>query len=331
MLLLNDLREWAQEPLDSLVARGVSGSAAEVLQVATGLTQAEQGAVQWLSRLFPSAVMPTMGRVRADAALSGWLALAVVDSSASSQYDALLEMTRNSDGLPGPLAALALHGRGFHGNRGRPWLAERGNLHLSCVLPVDLDSGAAAPVVSALAAVAVCEAMRRCAPGLEPRLKWVNDILLGGAKVGGVLSAAQSRGGRMLALTFGIGVNVAVAPAVAPTLFVSRVACINDHPAGRGVTVGGLALALLDALRAWVDELRAGGPQRVVSAYREICGDIGRVVGLWPDGSPDADRVEVLPPPLASGRLLGLTDDLALVIEGTASALNSGRLAHLDG
>ena len=296
----------------------------------SGLTGPEAAAAGLLRRVFPDGARPLMGRMRAGAAPRGWLALALVASIDTSQYDIMLDMARAAAGLPGPLAALALSGRGFHGHRGRPWLAERGNLHLCCALPVDLDARTAAGAVPALAAVSVCDALRRCAPGLEPRLKWVNDVLLDGAKIAGVLSAAQTRGDRLLALTFGMGVNVAVVPAVAPTLFVPRAACLNEHPAGRGVRVDGLALALLEALSLRIAELREAGPLPVVRAYRRACGDIGRRIGVWAEGTPDAADPKDLPPPVAAGRLLSLTDSLSLVIEGASSCISSGRLAHLD-
>lgn len=321
MLLLTDLADWTQDPLDSLVDGPF---------VKPGMTAAEQSAADLLRQAFPQDAALSACRLRSGAAPPGWLALAVADAVDFSQYDVLLETARRIDPLPGPIAALARRGGGCHGNRGRPWRARSGNLHLSCALPVDLDFGAAAPAVPALAAVAVCDAIARCAPGLRPRLKWINDILLDGAKFGGVLSAAQTRAQRLLALTFGIGINVAVAPDVAATPFVPRVTCLHARAVGRQITVGGLTLALLAALWRRIQELRADGPQPVIAAYRRACGDLGRLVGVWAEGAPDADRLNRLPPPVAQGRALALTDELALVVEGAAAPLINGRLAYLD-
>ena len=41
----------------------------------------------------------------------------------------------------------------------------------------------------------------------QPKLKWVNDIFLGGKKIGGVLPKAESQGGSCYAW-IGIGVNI---------------------------------------------------------------------------------------------------------------------------
>ncbi|MBD3220918.1 hypothetical protein GF314_06710, partial [bacterium] len=105
--------------------------------------------------------------------------MAVIDRAPRSQYDALLEAVRAGGGVPAPLAALALTGERFHGNRGRPWVAERGNLHLSCVVPVDLPAAASAAALAAIPAVAVCEAIAGECGDRPPRIKWVNDVLVG--------------------------------------------------------------------------------------------------------------------------------------------------------
>jgi BirA family transcriptional regulator, biotin operon repressor / biotin---[acetyl-CoA-carboxylase] ligase len=322
LLILTDLADWKQDPLDSL---------ADGRPVKSLLAGAELSAAALLRAAFPTGARPVALRSRPGPAADGWLALALADRTSASQYDVLLAAARRTASLPGPLAALALCGEGMHGNRGRCWLAARGNLHLSCALPVDLDLAGAAPAVPALAAVAVCDALARCAPGLVPRLKWANDVLLGGAKTAGVLSAAQTRGPRLLALVFGIGLNVAVAPAVPPSVFVPRVTCLHDHAAGRQATLGAVTIAVLEALQARVGQLAAAGAAPLVAAYREACGDLGRRVAVWPEGQPDAARRADLPSPLVEGRVLALGEDLSLHVEGAAAPLTGGRLAPLDG
>jgi len=319
VLVLTDLTDWGLDPLDSL-----AGAA----RVKLRLTAGDRQAIAFLRGLLPTASEPRLARVAARRADHGWRALAVVERAAESQYDALLAAARRIGDVPAPVAALALAGDGVHGNRGRPWHAERGNLHLSCAIPVDLDAATTAAAVSAVPAVAVLDALAACAPGRVPRLKWVNDVLVDGAKLAGVLAAAQSRGPRLRTIVCGIGINVEGAPPVAPTLFVPRVTCLRAHPAGRAVRLGDLCRDLLVALWRRVRELHDAGPAPVKAAYRAHCGDVGRVVTVWPEGSPDLGRSDAMPPPLAHGRVLGLDDDLALRIEGAAAPLVNGRLAH---
>jgi BirA family biotin operon repressor/biotin-[acetyl-CoA-carboxylase] ligase len=56
--------------------------------------------------------------------------------------------------------------------------------------------------VTAMAAVAACRAVEHSCPA-APQIKWTNDLMLGGKKLGGVLTEFSSQ-----ALIIGIGVNV---------------------------------------------------------------------------------------------------------------------------
>ena len=63
--------------------------------------------------------------------------------------------------------------------------------------------------LSLAAGLALIEAVDAAAPGLPLMLKWPNDLLLGGAKVAGIL--LERSGNRVVA---GFGVNLASAPPV---------------------------------------------------------------------------------------------------------------------
>jgi BirA family transcriptional regulator, biotin operon repressor / biotin---[acetyl-CoA-carboxylase] ligase len=87
------------------------------------------------------------------------------------------------------------------GRLGRSWLAPHGTGVLVSVLlrpPVDASR---LPELSLIAGGAVAEAIAE-ATGLDPAIKFPNDVLLGGKKVAGIL--AESSDGRVV---LGIGVN----------------------------------------------------------------------------------------------------------------------------
>ena len=165
-----------------------------------------------------------------------------------------------------PVVALALAGHGFHGNRGRPWQALPGNLHLSAAVPVDLPAATCAPVLPALAAVALTDALRR---RLRPASAGADQVDQRRAAWGRPRSAASSparsssaRGSR--ASWSGIGLNVRAAPAVAPTLFVPAVTCLAAHAAGAAAAAapGALLAALLAALARRLADLAARRSRR---------------------------------------------------------------------
>jgi BirA family biotin operon repressor/biotin-[acetyl-CoA-carboxylase] ligase len=127
----------------------------------------------------------------------------VFDRIASTNTRALeLAGQPESDGLA-LLADEQLAGRGQHG---RTWqAAPRSSVLLSVLLypPDHLNRPA---LLTAWAAVAVCEVVHEMT-GVPPRIKWPNDVLLGGRKVCGIL-IEQSRQGSRTATVAGIGLNV---------------------------------------------------------------------------------------------------------------------------
>jgi BirA family biotin operon repressor/biotin-[acetyl-CoA-carboxylase] ligase len=88
------------------------------------------------------------------------------------------------------------------GRLGRSWQAPRGTSILASLLLRPRVGQARFPELSIVAGRAVAEAIARVA-GIEPTIKFPNDVLIGGRKVAGVL--AESTEGRVV---LGIGVNV---------------------------------------------------------------------------------------------------------------------------
>ena len=92
------------------------------------------------------------------------------------------------------------------GRQGRTWSSPPGNLYASTL--VRLRPGDPAPAtLGLLAAVALDEAVRTFVEGSDLVLKWPNDLLLGGAKLSGILLERVDD-----AVVVGIGVNLAHYP-----------------------------------------------------------------------------------------------------------------------
>jgi BirA family biotin operon repressor/biotin-[acetyl-CoA-carboxylase] ligase len=88
------------------------------------------------------------------------------------------------------------------GRLGRTWIAPAGTSVLCSVQLRPAVEVARLPELSLVAGGAVAESIAELT-GLEPELKFPNDVLLGGRKVAGVL--AEARDGRVV---LGIGINV---------------------------------------------------------------------------------------------------------------------------
>lgn len=94
------------------------------------------------------------------------------------------------------------------GRRGRRWQSPfAASLYLSVLYR--LNGGfASLGGLSLAAGVAVSEALARLMPGLDVGLKWPNDLLVGGAKLGGVLIELAGEIDGQVEVVVGVGINV---------------------------------------------------------------------------------------------------------------------------
>lgn len=90
------------------------------------------------------------------------------------------------------------------GRLGRDFYSE-GGIYLSVILPAK-GLLLSPMLLTSAAAVAVCRALEGA--GLDGRIKWVNDILLDGRKLCGILAEAVSTGDGITGYVIGIGVNI---------------------------------------------------------------------------------------------------------------------------
>lgn len=133
-------------------------------------------------------------------------------------------------------------GRGRHG---RTWLCPpRAGLLLTVLLR---RRDAPAYTYTMLAAVALAEAIERLL-GLEPAIKWPNDVLLDGRKVSGVLAEATDDG-REQVVVVGIGVNVNLDEAELVDLPMATALSIE---AGVPVHRGELLALMVERLDSWL-------------------------------------------------------------------------------
>lgn len=137
------------------------------------------------------------------------------------------------------------------GRMGRRWESPAGeNLYFSVLLTPNVEP-ARVPQLALVAAVAAHEGLAACCPGLDARIKWPNDILIGGRKVAGILCEASLEADRVHRVILGIGINVngrSVPKPLRATATTLRIAggCEVSRPA--------LLAAVLNSL-----ELRYGG------------------------------------------------------------------------
>ncbi len=181
-------------------------------------------------------------------------------------------------------------GRGAHGRR---WASPAGtDLYLSIVIRPTIELAALPPLTLAvgLGVAEACDTL--LSPGSAARVKWPNDVWLGGHKCAGVLVETTSSGARIDAAVVGIGLNVnrrrfeGLLAGRATSL-----AAEHGAPLDRAEVLA----VLLERVEGWVDRFVARGPGPVVEALEprllfrgervRIDGLEGRLGGILPDGA----------------------------------------------
>jgi biotin-[acetyl-CoA-carboxylase] ligase BirA-like protein len=257
-----------------------------------------------------------------------WSRLLVVSEATTSLFDVLHARLADPVSRVGGVACVALTGRGFHGDRGRPWRAAEGNLHLSAAMPLKLPAASHALALTMLPPVAVIDAILAVtADAVRPGIKWINDIVVNDEKVAGVLAASRVFRGEIDFAVFGVGVNVGSVPDLPPTPFVPAPRCLRECRGAEGATLQAMLWSVLDALAARVRQLEAEGPQPLQRDYKQLSIAIGRRVRVWDAGVRDDTDLDAWPAPRAAGVVVDIDDHLALHLQGRAEAIATGRLA----
>ena len=181
------------------------------------------------------------------------------------------------------------------GRLGRSWESPEGNLYCSLLLKPACPPGQAAEI-GFVAGLAVYDAIGSLVqPGLEAWCKWPNDVLLGDAKVAGILLETLGSD----SLVVGIGINVAHYPEA------------TDFPATSLSEQGSSEVTVEDMLEAfsrhfltWYNRWRDEGFAPVRSHW------LRRARGL------DEEITVRLPGETVTGVFTGLDDDGTLILEG---------------
>ncbi|MHA1523363.1 MAG: biotin--[acetyl-CoA-carboxylase] ligase [Alphaproteobacteria bacterium] len=148
------------------------------------------------------------------------------------------------------VAAQQTQGRGRHG---RHWHSPPGNLYATRLIRTQL---AAQKIVelTLVAGIAVHEVVSGLLEGPalagQVALKWPNDLLVGGAKISGILIQTET-GKAGLAVAVGIGINVKSSPQGGP-------AATSLHALGWGGERGQVFKVLVIALDKWMGTWDAG-------------------------------------------------------------------------
>jgi len=183
------------------------------------------------------------------------------------------------------------------GRQGRVWSSPSGNLHASALIlePCPIERGAEIGFVAGVAAQRACADLGVT----SARLKWPNDLQVGGAKLAGLLVEGLTTPQRRFAAIVGIGVNVASAPEVAayPTTSLTQLA---GRPVQARALFERLSIRFEEALGIWG---RGAGFAAIREAWLATAAGLGGPIRV---NDPKGAR---------EGRFVGLDERGRLMLE----------------
>jgi BirA family biotin operon repressor/biotin-[acetyl-CoA-carboxylase] ligase len=160
------------------------------------------------------------------------------------------------------------------------WQSPAGNLYASTLVRIR-PGDPPAPSLALTAAVALHEAVKLFAPDAPVTIKWPNDLIVGGAKLSGILLEREGE-----AVVAGFGVNLASHPPETERPAASLAALTGAPPEPEA-----LLEALADIFGRWLGRWRGEGLSPVRAAWLAAAHPRGTALATQ---GPGGERIEGL-------------------------------------
>ncbi len=199
------------------------------------------------------------------------------------------------------------------GRLGRGWVSSRDESLMFSLLLRPKMAPSEVACVTPLTGLAVCKALRE-ETGLDCRIKWPNDIIVGSKKLVGILTEMSAEFDAVEFIVIGVGINVdraefpAEIAAKATSLFLETGVRYEKNRL--------LARVLGQMETEFLAHDLELSPQ-ALAEYAELCATLGRTVGFTRNGRP------------AEGLATGIDPSGALLVkqgDGTVCKVNAGEV-----
>lgn len=207
-------------------------------------------------------------------------------------------------GAPPGTVAIAAEQTAGRGQWGRHWQSPKGGLYLSVALAPNL-AVSNSPQLTLCSAWGIAIALR--CYGIPVRLKWPNDLLLSGRKLGGILTETRVQQGRIAKAVVGVGINWSNDVPESG---------INLQTFGKNLEIQAiasvemLAAIVIEGLLAGYQHWMSAGIDMLLPSYLELLDSLGRRVTVGGN----------------SGTVTGVspTGELRVCLDSTPSAAIAG-------
>jgi BirA family biotin operon repressor/biotin-[acetyl-CoA-carboxylase] ligase len=188
------------------------------------------------------------------------------------------------------------------GRQGRTWSSAPGQgIQLSVILRPRLNPSQTLQI-PLVAGVAAALAIGK-STSLDPKIKWPNDIIVNGKKVGGILTEMSAETDRVDYVVLGIGLNVNTPQALFPKE-IREMATSLAEEAGGPVSRVGLLQTFLEEFEGLYGEFAISG----FEAIREEWKGLSNTIGAWVE-LRDMNGIKM------EGKAIDMDKDGALVVQ----------------
>jgi BirA family biotin operon repressor/biotin-[acetyl-CoA-carboxylase] ligase len=198
------------------------------------------------------------------------------------------------------------------GRLNREWSSPKGGLWLSIILRPNIKPTESTRM-TLMAGVVVAKVLIKIY-GLDARIKWPNDVMIGDKKVCGILTELRTIGGEIEHLILGIGINVNFDLEELPKE-IRKFSTTLKHEMGKKLSLIELSSELLNEMDEWYDILISGKYDRITSLWKELSDTLGKQVKI----TTQKESVE--------GVALDIEDDGGLIVDDA----KNGRRKFLAG
>ncbi|MEA5593665.1 biotin--[acetyl-CoA-carboxylase] ligase [Rivularia sp. UHCC 0363] len=202
------------------------------------------------------------------------------------------------------------------GQWGRQWVSQPGGLYLSFGFAPKLDINSGYQLTLATA-WGIAEQLRKYGVGVE--IKWPNDLVLDGRKLGGILTETKVRSGKITQAVIGVGINWT--NSVPPT-GVNLHSWNNQGNKSKISSLEKLAAAVLLGIDSGIQCLEQEGVNILLSRYTKLLSNLGDIVNVNDDFSATVVGVT------SAGNLhLLRSDDDTLSVNSSSVFLHPGTIS----
>lgn len=180
-------------------------------------------------------------------------------------------------GAPQGTVVIADRQTGGRGRMGRQFHSPAGQgIYLSVILRPECRAEQLMHLTCAVA-VAMCDAVEKAA-GVRPQVKWINDLILAGRKVGGILTELSLDGAMVDFAVVGIGINCNQQAEDFPAEL-QDIAGSLAMATGEPIDREALTAAMIDSLYT-LNTTLLSAKDGYMARYRADCNTLGREVAV---------------------------------------------------